>query len=227
MGVDLKRRIRGTVLTVAGLTAPAAALTARADLMIFYNGDFKYGQTQKTDGGWTLAVDGKTETYKDSQVKLVVPGIEEPAPGEVVTATDFRHEATEAIADHKIWNITAARANRFVLRGEEDREVLMDVEEKFAIPRIHIHPAHYSFYKQRGSYMTAAIVNETTETLRGVEFRVFFYGAEEQLLTSKDFYVHRLPGTPEGGRPIPRRFGLEIPDLPFEAIHRLRVVRKF
>ena len=215
----LFRKVIGIALLLVWMGAMARP--AAADLIIFYNGDFKYGQVKDIGNEYSLTINNVIKIYKKSQVREVAYGVNAPAPGEIVSVTDFIHAATDSI-----WQITGAITLRSPLQGENNRQVLLDVEEGFTIQQIYIFPTTYSFFDFRGSFLAAAIVNSTTKAQNDLEFRVYFYGDKDQLISSKDFYVNRLP--PQvGNRPVGRRFALTMPDVPFDSIRRVRIVRKF
>lgn len=194
-----------------------------ADLMIFRNGDFKYGTVQKVVGGYTLTTpDGKAQFFKDIQVQEVVIGVQQPTTGQIVQATDFIHEATTTI-----WSITEEITVSTTITTDDEKEVFLEVENGYEIPKFVIYPTSYPFFGRRGAFFTALIVNNTPNDIYGIDFRIYFYNQEDKLMITKDFYSNRLPATQPGQRPFARRFSVSLPDVPVESIKRVRLVRKF
>ncbi len=195
------------------------------DLVIFHNGDYAFGTTtvdEDTDE-IVLESEGETKHYTKRQVREVFPGVSKPADGEVVTASKYVISATGMIPQ-----ITAPITTRSRLETdlEENPEIIFDVEDGFQVAKIHLFSTNPDFYNRIGSYLVFILENHTTQTWRAVEFRATFYGEEDQLLASKDFYIFRLPAsTPDR---TPRTVvKLNIPDIPYDLIHRVRIVRKF
>lgn len=199
------------------------ALQSHADLIIFRNGDFKYGTVQKVVGGYTLTTpDGKAQFFKDIQVQEVVLGVPQPTTGQIVQATDFIHEATDTV-----WSITDEITVTTSVPTEDDKEVFIEVEKGFEISKFSIYPTRYSFFNRRGSFFIGHIINNTQRDIYGIDFRMYFYNQDDKLMITKDFYSNRLPATQPGRPPFPRRFGVSLPDVPIESIKRVKLVRKF
>lgn len=201
-----------------------AASVSFADLMIFRNGDFKYGIVQKVVGGYTLTTpDGKAQFFKDIQVQEVVVGVQQPTAGQIVQATNFIHEATTTV-----WRATdEITVSSTTITTEDEKEVFLEVENGYEIPKFVLYPTSYPFFGRRGSFFSAWIVNNTPNDIYGIDFRIYFYNQEDKLMITKDFYSNRLPATQPGRQPFARRFSVSLPDVPIESVKRIKLVRKF
>ncbi len=210
-------------LFIAACIFFGTALSLYADLIIFRNGDFRYGTAQKVQGGYTLTQpDGRSQFFKDIQVREVVQGVQKPTTGQVVNATDFVHEATTTV-----WSITREITTTTTIPTEDDKAVLLDVENGFEITKFAIYPTRYSFFNRRGSFFIGLLVNNGQQDIYGIDFRMYFYNQNDELMITKDFYSNRLPATIPGRAPFARRFAVSLPDVPIESIKRIRLVRKF
>ncbi|MBD3266217.1 hypothetical protein GF373_06060 [bacterium] len=212
------------ILTLIGLTLFTLSPVGWGDVVIFINGDTRYGDAEITDATTVqLNVKGATETYNRRLVTEIIEGIDEPAPGEVASATDGRYV-------HKpsgfVYDITGDIAVGKTMKTPRGKELRVDIEDKFDITAIRLLPVRYSFYNRLGSYLIGAITNNSDRTWHSVEFRVTIYDKEEKLLAAKDFYVFRLPKT-ANGKPGRRVFEVALPDVLYEQIDRVRIVRKF
>ena len=105
-------------------------------------------------------------------------------------------------------------------------EVSLEVEDSFEITGS-ISPAQYAFFARQGSYLRAAVRNLTQSPWAGLQLRIFFYGENDHLLTTRDVYVfHLAAAAPDGTSPA-RSFETELADIPYQLIHRIRFVRKY
>jgi hypothetical protein len=198
-------------------------LSAQSDVVIFYNGEARYGDVIEDATEIRLERNGKIEIYKKNMVQKTIPGLEEPDVGEeaVNEEEDFLHKPSG-----NIFSITGDIAVRKKLVTPEGKELLVDVEDKFDIAQLRLLPVRYSFFNRQGCYLIGALTNKFDTTWHGVEFRVTLYNPSDRLLASKDFYVFRMPRpSPEGSSR--RVFELAIPDVPYEEVSRIRLVRKF
>ncbi|MEW6233839.1 MAG: hypothetical protein AB1656_00500 [Candidatus Omnitrophota bacterium] len=198
-----------------------------ADLVVFHNGDYVFGKATVNDASKEVLVEsgGIVRRYDKSQVKYVLPEITRPAPGVVLRATEgFVYSATDYVPD-----ITAPITTRKTLpSGNKDKKVLtLDVEQGFDVSSIHLLAANYGFYNRPGCYLSMAFENVQTRNYRGVEFRATFYGDKDMLLASKDFYLWKMPGSQEKNVIKKAVVNLAVPDIPYELVSRIRVVRKF
>ena len=215
-------RLSGISLLLVGIFV-FSALEAAGDLVIFHNGDFRYGKAFviQPEGDVSLTVNGATKIYKKSQVRQVVMGVDAPPPGTIVSVTDFIHSATAEIV-----GITGWITHRQKMTNFDGKQLVVDVEDGFDIPMLQLYPASYSFFNRQGSFLRAALVNSSTEALSGIEFRVTFFQKDDKLLASKDFYIQRFPAG-SATASARRIFEVDLPDIPYANVQRMRVVRKF
>ena len=205
------------------LTLFMVSMESWSALLIFRNGDFKYGVVQKVQGGYRLTDDqGKLWIYKDVQVREYAPLISKPGSGTIVQATDFIHEATSAI-----WSITEELTVPLKIETDDERDFFIDVEKGFEIPKLKLYSTSFPFFNRQGSFLSAIIVNSSTKAVYGIEFRIYVYNQEDKLMITKDFYANRLPPTSPAGKKFGRKFSVSLPDVPLKSIKRMRVVRKF
>lgn len=196
-----------------------------ADLLIFFNGDFYYGKgtVLQPSGDVIIEVRGVARRFKKSQIRQFIPGIDAPAPGQIVSVTDFKH-----IASLDIPSITAEITNPYgPIKVGKDKEMMLDVEKGFEIPALRLWPSAYSFYRRNGCFMAGILVNNTTETYSGLQFRAHLYDENARILSSKDFTVFRFPGIAPDGTPGQRKFEIDFPDVSYALVHRMRILRKF
>jgi len=214
------RRIFPFILFFASL--PGSGLPAWPDLIIFHTGDFRYGEvTELPNQEISLVEDGITRRYKKPQIREIIKGINKPAPGEVVTATDFIHAATAELTA-----VTGAITHRSRIKDGAGKEIVLDVEDGFEVPGLRMWRSRYPFYQREGCFIAGLLVNSTTRAWSNTTFRVTLYDTKDRVLASKDFYVFRLPpSTPP--KPGTRKFELDFPDVPYPRVTRLRVARCF
>lgn len=196
---------------------------AWGDLMIFHNGDHLYGEIINPDATqeMIITVNGVDHLFKRSQVRNIHVGIQPPAAGEILRATDFIQSSTGEILSITASNITARKSIK-----NKDREIVIDVENGFDVSAIQLYPTTYSFFSRQGSYLVAFLRNLGDKPWAGATFRIFLYNQQNHLLGTRDFYVFRLPPVDQNGRGG-RRIEVEIPDVTMNQIHRIRFVRRF
>ncbi|HOL94074.1 MAG TPA: hypothetical protein PLH79_06985 [bacterium] len=201
---------------------PGLPLPAWSDLVIFHNGDFRYGDvTELPNQEIALMEDGTTRQYKRSQIREIIKGINRPSPGEIVTATGFVHAATA-----ELLAVTGAITHRVLLQAAPGKKLVVDVENGFAVPRLRIWRSGYPFFQRQGCFIAGELVNATTHTWFNTTFRATLYDGKDTILSSKDFYVFRLgPGLPN--QPSMRKFEIDFPDVPYPRVKRMRLVRRF
>ncbi len=195
---------------------------SHADLVLFYNGDHRYGKaTELQDGTVMLDVNGTIRYYKRDQIKEIGYGIEKPADGTVVSITDFTQ-----IVGANILFVTGPITHRTQIKTQDGKQLRMDVEDGFDVPILHVFPARYGFYNRRGCFIAGLLINPSTRTWHALQLRAHLYDKNDRILSSKDFYIFRIPAaTPQG--PGQRKFEMNFPDVPYEYVDRMRLVRKF
>jgi len=199
---------------------------AEADLLIFYNGAYEYGDVAHDPAKKTYVLtlpNGATEMYTNRQVRSFHPGIQRPALGEVVRVSDFVHSAT---AEDQIFDITGDITHSQEVSFPDGKKIDLAVQNDYAVPALRLQPTSFSFYNRRGTYMVFRIQNNTDTTQESVTFRVSVFDPQDNLLVTRDFFVRRLPpSTPDGrgGRVI----NVELPDVLYEQIGGFRIVRKY
>lgn len=204
----------------------AAALwfqtNSHADLLVFTNGDFKYGKvTELPDRTVILEASGTVKYYKRNQIIQIAPGIDPPANGEIVSVSNFHQ-----IGGAPILDITGPITRRTSVQTIRGKTILLDVEVDFAVPVVQLFPMRYSFYNRRGCFMAGLLINSSTRTWNSIEMRAHLYDSNDRILSSKDFYIYRIPRATEKG-PGQRKFEINFPDVPYEQVNRMRLIRKF
>ncbi len=213
------------ILTIACVIWIASATAAHADLVIFHNGDFKFGNVQVHNASkevW-IDADGEIKRYWERQVRDIIRDVGPPQHGEVLQLPGFVYSTTPTIP-----SVTAPITHRNVLKSgnEDEREIAFDVEDGFDVNTIHLMGARYGFFNRPGSYLVLILENIQTTSWKGTQFRLTFYGEDDKLLASKDFYVWNLAGSNQ--KLIPKIVkNIAIPDVPYNMIQRIRLVRKF
>lgn len=199
---------------------------AEADLLVFYNGAYEYGDVVHDPQNNTYVLtlpNGATEMYSNRQVRNFYPGIQRPAVGEVVRVSDFVHAAT---AEDQIYNITADITHSQEVTFPDGKKIDLSVQNDYAVPALRLQPARYSFYNRQGTYMVFRIENNTDTTQESVSFRVSVFDQQERLLVTRDFFVRRLPPKAPDGRGG-RVINIELPDVLYDQIGGFRIVRKY
>ncbi len=201
----------------------ALPTSAYADLVIFHNGDYRYGDVVRdASGNITITFpNGDSEKFHKRQVRYVHDGVQKPAMGEVVSVSEFVQAATA-----EIYEVTGNITHSKTMKNPDGKEFQVDVQNDYEIPVMRFFPTRYSFFNRPGAYLVLKLQNTTQETHQSLTFRVFVYDQQDQLVATKDFLVHRLPPTtPEGrgGRVVE----IDIPDVRYEQINRIRVVRRY
>ncbi|RJP29966.1 MAG: hypothetical protein C4527_10840 [Candidatus Omnitrophota bacterium] len=191
---------------------------AIADIVIFHNGDIRVGDAKRLDDdSVSLVVDGVQKIFKSIQVKEIIAG---------ATSIDQVTGSLAAIAKASLLPITLPITVSKEMTNQDGKTLVVDCQKGFDISFVNLYPKNYSFYNRRGSYLRAGLVNNTTKELRGIEFRVFFFDNKSDLLTTKDFYVLRLPPAAQT-RMKWKLFEMDLMDVPYEKVSRIRVVNKF
>ncbi|MDX9752753.1 MAG: hypothetical protein RBU29_02260 [bacterium] len=190
-----------------------------ADALLFHSGHTRYGTVLIQDAtSVVMEIEGRTETFLRKSIHQIYPGLVMPATGETTASDDglLVHRPNEVV-----YSVTGEIAARRKMVNTEGREYWVDVERDFEVPRFQLKPAGYSFYNRRGSYLSGIVRNQTDQVWHATEFRVTFFDQTDQLIASKDFYIFHLP--PKGQRV----YHLALPDVPYDQIERIRMVRKF
>ena len=193
-----------------------------ADLVLFRNGDHRYGKaTELKDGSVMLDVNGAIKIFKQIQVKEVFMGIEPPKAGEVISVTGFMLKGGPDII-----GVTGSITHRNKIKTIGGKMMTLDVEDGFDINVMQMFPTKYSFFNRRGCFVAGVLINPTTRTWRALQLRAHLYDSKDKMLTSKDFYIFRIPAATAKG-PGRRKFELNFTDVAYERIERMRMVRKF
>jgi hypothetical protein len=198
-------------------------LSVQSDVIIFHNGDARYGNIVESATEIRLDRNGKIEIYNKKQVQKLIPGLDKPDMGEeaVKKEEDYSHKPSG-----NIFSITGSNTVQKKMATPEGKELLVDIDNKFDIAQLRLLPVRYSFYNRQGCYLIGALTNNSDITWHGVQFRVTLYNPSDRLLASKDFYIFRMPKpSPDGSSR--RVFEIAIPDVPYEQVSRIRLVRKF
>lgn len=195
---------------------------SRADLIVFHNGDYRYGQIRElNDGTVILKIGDQEKDYKRSQIKTLSYGTNPPAAGEILAVTDFNQ-----IGGADILSVTGPITRRAEVKTQSGRLFTLDVENIFEMPIVQFFPARYSFFQRQGCFMAGLLINSSTQTYNTLEMRAHLFDGENRILTSKDFYIYHIPGLTEKG-PGQRKFEINFPDVPYDRVARMRLVRKF
>ncbi len=193
-----------------------------ADLVVFNNGDHRYGKaTELKDGSVMLDVNGTLKIFKKSQVQDVFKGVNRPKAGEVLSASGFTEKAGPEII-----GVTGPITHRKKIKTLGGKMMTLDVEDGFDINVMQMFPTKYSFFNRRGCFMAGVLINPSTRTWRALQLRAHLYDAKDKMLTSKDFYIFRIPAATAKG-PGRRKFEMNFTDVAMERVQRMRIVRKF
>ncbi|MGI6454943.1 MAG: hypothetical protein ACOX5R_04900 [bacterium] len=223
-----------------------ASLSAQTtDLAVFHNGDFLYGNIRELGNSNLVEIEsnGEVQQFKKSMIRQIYMGIQKPTPGDVLTSSATVQASTNYLlsaqgkatqlsvpslpAEVPVQAITGGLTTRSFLKNREGQEVSLEVEDSFEITWLSISPAQYAFFARQGSYLRAAVRNLTQSPWAGLQLRIFFYGENDHLLTTRDVYVfHLAAAAPDGTSPA-RSFETELADIPYQLIHRIRFVRKY
>ncbi len=193
-----------------------------ADLVVFNNGDHRYGKaTELKDGSVMLNVNGTIKIFKKAQVKDVFMGIDPPKAGEIRSVSDFTSKGGPEII-----GVTGAITHQNRIKTLGGKMVTMDVEDGFDVNVMQMFPTTYSFFNRRGCFVAGVLINPTTRSWRALQLRAHLFDAKDKILTSKDFYIFRIPAATAKG-PGQRKFEMNFTDVAYERIERMRLVRKF
>jgi len=196
--------------------------TSQADLVVFSNGDYAYGKvTELPDRTVIVETGDKVKYYKRSQITLISPGTDPPAKGEIVSASNFTQMGGAEVLP--VTGPIDLRSSVTTIRG---KTLTLDIDEEFTVPVVQLFPMRYGFFNRRGCFMAGLIVNSSTRTWNSIEMRAHLFDKDNRMLTSKDFYIYRIPRATQNG-PGQRKFEINFPDVAYERVDRMRLVRKF
>ncbi len=193
-----------------------------ADLILFHNGDHHYGKVKENpDGTIQLDLTQTVKYYKKNQVKEIFYGINQPATGEVVSVTNYNE-----IGGTKIISVTGPITHRSIVQTSGGKLLQVDVEDGFQVPIIQLFPRKYGFYNRSGCFMAGLLINTSTQAWNALQMRVHLYDPDNRILSSKDFYIYRIPPA-ANNIPGQRKFEIVFADVPYDRVDRMRLVRKF
>ncbi|MBN2328669.1 MAG: hypothetical protein JXR73_16125 [Candidatus Omnitrophica bacterium] len=200
----------------------AMGYESQADLVLFHNGDYCYGKVRElSDGRIQVEANDSVKQYKKSQISNIEYGLNEPKNGETVSMGDFTH-----VGGASILSVTGEDVQRSEVEMISGKNLTLEVENGFGIPVIHIFPTRLPFYNRKGCFVAGILVNSSTRTWSSLEMRAHLYGGKNRVLASKDFYIFKIPpdAPQSSGR---RKFELNFPDIDYQSVNRMRIVRKF
>lgn len=207
------------------------ASSAIADMVIFQNGERRFGDAEiDAASDVVLTVEGVSKVYKRHQVRDVIFGvdqadIQDATPAEPVQSPTETYLPYQPSAD-SIYDITGANYYRKTLENSLGREFTVDVEEFFDVPVIRVFPVSYGFFARRGTFVRILMTNRDDRTWNALQLRINLFDEEDQLLSSRDVYVFRLPPTQQdsvGRRVLEANFA----DVPYDRVERVQVMRRF
>ncbi|MBI1390219.1 MAG: hypothetical protein GC154_17405 [bacterium] len=219
-----------SLLIVLAIEAFAATPRASADMIIFHNGERRYGTANYIPSSSDVVLTTKdySKRFSFTQIREVVFGVDKPedqAAKAVASATN--QNATEEFipftGGDSIYDVTGGDVYRKKMSSPDGKEFILDVEDKFDVPTMKIYPTTYSFYNRQGVYLILLLTNREDLSWRPLEMRVKLYDEDDNLIASKDAYVFRLPGAGQGSRVIEMQF----PDVIYDRVKRIRVMRKY
>lgn len=202
---------------------------ASADMVVFQNGERRYGAASYigSTSDIVLVSDNSSKQFRSTQIREIVWGIDGPIPSSTTLAAATVPGATETYipfaSGGSVFDITGASVYRKTMTNNDGREFILDVEEFFDVPIMRLYPTTYSFFGRRGCFFVALLKNREPLPWHPAEFRVKFFKEDGTLLTSKDFYVYRLPGKNTGARVVE----VEFPDVPYELVKHITMIRKW
>ncbi len=204
-------------------------VTVRADMVVFHNGERRYGVANYigSTSDIVLNSDDSAKQFRASQIREIVWGVEGPIAASATPASSTLSSATETYipfaSKGDILDITGANVYRKTMTNNDGREFILDIEEFFDVPLMRLYPISYSFFGRQGSFLVALLKNREPLPWHPAEFRVKFFRENGDLLSSKDFYVYRLPGRNKGARVVE----VEFPDVPYELVKHITIIRKW
>lgn len=204
--------------------------TTHADMIIFHNGERRFGVANLIAGtsDVTLTKDNITKQYSALQIRDIVFGVDSPEDiqDDIASATAIQSPTETYIpfaSSGSIIDITGANVYRKTMENNDGREFIIDIEEYFDITIFRAYPIRYSFFGREGVFIVALLKNREPLPWHPAEFRLKIFNEDNTLIASKDFYVFRLPGQGNRGRVIE----VEVPDVPYESVHHISIVRKW
>ncbi len=191
---------------------------AVSDIIIFHNGDIRIGDADElSKKEVSMTKDGVQKIYKSIQIKEIIWG---------ATSPDQIPGASPGIALASLLPVTLPITHRKEMSNHDGRTLTIDTQRGFDVAFVNLYPKNFAFYNRRGSFLRAGLINNTTKILRGITFRTFFFDQNEELLSTKDFYVRNLMPADQTTRKW-RIFEINLMDVPYERVSRIRIVNRF
>ena len=112
----------------------------------------------------------------------------------------------------------------------DDRKLTVISEKGITVPVVMMGVLRSSFYAGRGCYIRGTIRNDSLgqgyakrnlTRIRGYDFVLQVFDADDQFINSQRFYLFRFPPK----RPVP--FDVHFPSLPWERVAKIRILRRF
>lgn len=206
-------------------------MIASADLVIFNNGERRYGAANyiASTSDIVLTTSNFAKQFSSTQIRQIIWGINGPgaipasATPEAATVPGATETYIPFASSGDIFDITGANVYRKKMTSNNGKEYIFDIEEPFDVPLMRLYPTSYSFYGRQGCFLVALLKNREPLPWHPVEFRIKFFDEKDKLLSSKDIYVFRLPARSSGARVVE----VEFPDVPYELVKHITMVRKW
>lgn len=219
-------------MSILTMTHIFMGVVASADLVIFNNGERRYGKANyiASSSDIVLISSDSSKQFSSRQIRQIIWGVDGPGgiPASATTAAAAIIKGTTETyipfsSSGDIFDITGANVYRKTMTNNDGREFILDVEEYFDVPMMRIYPTSYSFFGRRGCFFVALLKNREPLPWHPAEFRIKFFKEDGTLLSSKDIYVFRLPGKNNSGRVLEAEF----PDVPYELVKHITMVRRW
>ena len=197
------------------------------DLITFANGDQHRGLVLGyRDRKMMIVLNGQRIAFAPNAVQ----GFEiQCDPTQTPAGLDTRMKPPEGVTD-MVQRAAGVDTESDTRDLGEERKLVVVAEKGMSVPTLMMGAISASFYSQRGCYIKGLVRNDSIGTyqdtqnltrIRGYDFVIEMFDANDQLITSQRFYVFRFPV----GRPVP--FTVHLPHLTWEQVAKVEVKRKF
>ncbi len=197
------------------------------DLITFTNGEQRRGLVLGyQDRKLMIVLDGQPTAFAPTAIQEFEV---QRDPAQLPVGLDTRMKPPAGIAE-MVQRATGVDIEADTRDLGEERKLVVVAEKGMSIPTLMMGAISSSFYSQRGCYIKGLVRNDSVGTsqdrqnltrIRGYDFVIELFDADNQFITSQRFYVFRFPV----GRPVP--FTVHLPYLTWERVAKVEVKRRF